>query len=153
MLVRRCRRLHQTRPGGSFKGLELSNQLREFLFCQTPQGLEHGLEQVSHALSFETPSTPRDRGALCGCGSFAARACFVRRRTSSFTPMTPCCAYRRKSSSGIRLGKRVGWSDRHGFRGNEVGSLQTTSVHHPRPNCASRHVEPLCSQQFRLTPR
>src|SRR5437660_3624035 len=74
MLVRRCRRLHQTRPGGSFKGLELSNQLREFLFCQTPQGLEHGLEQVSHALSLETPSTPRDRGALCGCGSFAARA-------------------------------------------------------------------------------
>src|SRR5467141_453085 len=46
----------------------------------------------------------------------------------------------------------VGWSDRHGFRGNEVASLQTASVHYPRPNCASRHVQPLCSQQFRLAP-
>jgi hypothetical protein len=46
----------------------------------------------------------------------------------------------------------VVWSDRRGFRGNEVGSLQTTSVHYPRPNCASRHVQPLCSQQFRLAP-
>jgi len=46
----------------------------------------------------------------------------------------------------------VVWSDRHGFRGNEVGSLQTTSVHYPRPNCASRRVQRLCSQQFRLAP-
>jgi hypothetical protein len=48
--------------------------------------------------------------------------------------------------------RTVVWSDRHGFCGNEVGSLQTTSVHYPRPNCASRRVQPLCSQQFSPRP-
>jgi len=32
------------------------------------------------------------------------------------------------------------------------GSLQPTPVDYPRPDCVSHHVQPLCSQQFRLTP-
>jgi hypothetical protein len=32
------------------------------------------------------------------------------------------------SPSGVHRSERVVWSNRHGFRGNEVGSLQTTPV-------------------------
>jgi hypothetical protein len=45
----------------------------------------------------------------------------------------------------------LGWSDRHGFRGNESGSLQPIPVFCPRPNESSRHVQPLRSQQLRVT--
>jgi len=38
------------------------------------------------------------------------------------------------------------------FPWQRSGSSQTTSVHYPRPNCASRRVQPLCSQQFGLGP-
>src|SRR5437879_6032100 len=46
----------------------------------------------------------------------------------------------------------LGWSDRHGSRGNEVGSLQPIPRVCPRPNGSSRHAQPLCSQQLRGTP-
>src|SRR6266550_8619799 len=46
----------------------------------------------------------------------------------------------------------LGWSDRHGSRGNEVGSLQPIPGFCPRPNGSSRHAQPLCSQQLRVTP-
>src|SRR6266550_1184778 len=46
----------------------------------------------------------------------------------------------------------LGWSDRHGSRGNEVGSLQPIPGFCPRPNGSSRHAQPLCSQQLRGTP-
>src|SRR6266480_6497076 len=45
----------------------------------------------------------------------------------------------------------LGWSDRHGFRGNEVGSLQPIPGFCLRPNGSSRHAQPLCSQQLRAT--
>src|SRR5439155_13408767 len=48
--------------------------------------------------------------------------------------------------------KHMGWSDRHGFRGNKVGSLQPIPVFCPCPNQSSRHAQPLCSQQLRGTP-
>src|SRR5712671_2603228 len=46
----------------------------------------------------------------------------------------------------------LGWSDRHGSRGNEVGSLQPIPGVCPRPNRSSRCAQPLCSQQLRGTP-
>src|SRR6266853_7033651 len=46
----------------------------------------------------------------------------------------------------------LGWSDRHGSGGNEVGSLQPIPVFCLRPNRSSRHAQPLCSQQLRGTP-
>src|SRR6266576_1193376 len=67
-------------------------------------------------------------------------------------PPDSLCSPRHHTPSFAACFPLVVWSDRHGFRGNEVGSLQTTSVDYARPNCASRRAQPLCSQQFRLAP-
>src|ERR1700686_4958501 len=59
---------------------------------------------------------------------------------------------RAKHIGNSGFGYSLGWSDRHGFRGNKVGSLQPIPVFCPRPNQSSLHVQPLASQQLRVTP-